>query len=58
MKMAKLVKKYFYTSKGEQKINNYLCVISKNVANEAGFTGDENIKVTAKKDKIVIEKEV
>jgi len=54
--MAKLIKKKFYTSTGEAKINNFLCVISKTIAKEAGFTGDEQIKVYAKKDKIIIEK--
>jgi len=54
--MAKLIKKKFYTSTGEAKINNFLCVISKAIAQQAGFTGEEQIKVSAKKDKIIIEK--
>ena len=54
--MAKLVKNYYYTSKNEKKINNYAVSIRKKVIEEAGFTGEEKIKVYAKGGKIIIEK--
>ena len=53
----KLVKKKFYTSDGEAKINNYFCYISKSVVEQAKMTGEENIKVYADKNRIIIEKE-
>jgi hypothetical protein len=56
-KKMKLVKKKFYTSDGEAKINNYFCYISKSVVEQAKFTGEENIKVYADKNRIIIEKE-
>ena len=55
--MAKLIKKMFYTSTGEKKINNYIVCISKNIAEQAGFTGDEQLKIYSKGKKIIIEKE-
>ena len=55
--MAKLVKKKYYNANGNEKINNYFIYISTSVVKEAGFTGEENIKVYAKKGKIIIEKE-
>lgn len=54
--MAKLIKKKFYTSNGEAKINNYLVCISKEVVKNANMTGDEEIKVYAKNNKIIIER--
>lgn len=53
----KLVKNKYYTSDGKAKINNYMLAISKSIINEAGFNGDENIKVYAKDGKIIVEKE-
>lgn len=55
--MAKLVKKKYYTAKKEEKINNYFAFISKKIVEEAGFTGEEEIKIYAKNGKIIIEKE-
>ena len=54
--MAKLIKKMFYTSTGDKKVNNYIVCISKSIAEQAGFNGDEQLKIYAKKDKIIIEK--
>lgn len=54
--MAKLNKLYYMTSKGERKINCYNVQIPKKIVNETDI-GDNNIKVYAKKNKIIIEKE-
>lgn len=54
--MAKLVKKKYRKLNGEIAINNYFAFLSKSVVEEAGFTGEENIKVYAKNGKIIIEK--
>lgn len=54
--MAKLVKNYYYTSKGEKKVNNYQIAVAKSIAKQAGFTGEEKIKIYAKNGKIIIEK--
>jgi len=55
--MAKLIKQKYYNSKGQAKINNFMCNISKQVVYEAGFTGNEEIKVYAMNGRIIIEKE-
>lgn len=55
--MAKLVKKKYYNADGKAEINNFFVYLSKEVVKNAGFTGDENIKVYAKNGKIIIEKE-
>lgn len=54
--MAKLVKKKYRKLDGEIAINNYFAFISKSVVQEAGFTGEEQIKIYAKDGKIIIEK--
>lgn len=54
--MAKLVKKRYRKLDGEVAINNYFAFLSKSVVKEAGFTGEEQIKVYAKDGKIIIEK--
>ena len=53
----KLVKKKYYDANGQAKINNFFAYISIEVARHAGFTGDEKIKVYARDNKIIIEKE-
>lgn len=53
----KLVKKKYYNASGETKINNYFVFISKEVVRRAGWTGEEQIVVYAKDNKIIIEKE-
>lgn len=55
--MAKLVKKKYRKMTGEVAVNNYFAFISKSVVQQAGFTGEENIRVYAKDGKIIIEKE-
>lgn len=54
--MAKLVKQKYYNSKGQAKINSFICNISKQVVFQAGLTGNEEIIVYAKDGKIIIEK--
>ena len=54
--MAKLVKNKYRRMNGEIAINNYFAPISKVVVEKAGFTGEEQIKVSAKNGKIIIEK--
>lgn len=54
--MAKLIKNRYRRMSGEIAINNYFAPISKVVVEQAGFTGDERIKVSAKDGKIIIEK--
>ncbi len=54
--MAKLAKNVYFTSKGERKLNSYLCHIPKDVAEKANITGNDEIKVYAEKNKIVIVK--
>ena len=55
--MAKLVKHKFYNAKGEAKVFSYNVAISKAIVQQAGWTGEETIKVYVKDNKIVIEKE-
>lgn len=55
--MAKLVKKKYRKLDGEIAINNYFAFISKSVVEQAGWNGDEQIKVYAKNGKIIIERE-
>ena len=54
--MAKLVKKRYRRLNGDIAINNYFAFISKKVIEEAGFTGEEDINVYAKDNKIIIER--
>ena len=55
--MAKLVKQKYNSVTGERKVYSYMASISKAVVEQAGFTGEEEIKVYAKNGKIIIEKE-
>ena len=56
-KMAKLVKQKYRNAKGECKTFSYTASISKKVIEDAGWTGEEHIRVYAKDKKIIIEKE-
>ena len=56
--MAKLVKHKSYNVKGEGKVFTYSVVVSKKVVQEAGWNGEENVKVYAENGKIIIEKEI
>lgn len=53
--MAKMSKLYYYTSKGEKKLNCYTVPIPKDIVEKAGLEGID-LKITANNDKIIIEK--
>lgn len=52
----KLTKQYYYNAKGEKKINCYKVTITKELAKSVGIEEDDNIKIYAKDNKIVIER--
>lgn len=54
--MAKLNKQYYYNARNEKKINCYKVNISKDVVNKTDLK-DKKIKVYAKNNKIIIERE-
>ena len=54
VKMAKLNKMYYYTSKKEKKLNRYYITLSKEMVEKAGLGEEVNIRV--EKDKIIIER--
>ena len=53
--MAKMSKLYYYTSKGEKKLNCFTVPIPKEEVEKAGLV-DVDLKITAQNDKIIIEK--
>lgn len=55
--MAKICKKYYYSSTGEQKINCYMVLIPKELLNSTNIKEDDNIKLEVVDNKIVIAKE-
>lgn len=55
--MAKLIKNKYYKKNGEIGICSYAVSIPKKVVAETGFNEDTKVKVTAKDNKIIIEKE-
>ena len=55
--MAKLIKKSYFTSKGERKINNFMVSISKKIVEKSKINVEKNIKITAGNKKIIIENE-
>ena len=54
--MTKLGKMYYMTSKGERKINCYTVTIPKAIVEKTDIE-DNNIKIYAEDNKIIIEKE-
>ena len=52
----KLTKQYYYNAKGERKINCYKVTITKDLAKSVGIEENDDIKIYAKDNKIVIEK--
>lgn len=56
MKMAKLVKQKYYTSKGQAKVNCYKVALSKFIVEASGIKEDDEIIVYAQNNKIIIEK--
>ena len=55
--MGKLGKNLYRTSKGEVKLNCYVISIPKEVVAKTNITENDILKITAKDNKIVIEKE-
>lgn len=53
--MPKLAKNMWTNSKGERKINCYVCNISKEIVNKTDIKNNE-IKIYAENNKIIIEK--
>ena len=53
--MAKLNKNYYYNKKGEKKLNCYLVNIPKQIVDKTNI-GDNEIKISAKDNKIIIER--
>lgn len=51
----KLVKSYYYSRNGEKKVNTYLINIPRAIVEETKLQ-DKQLKVTAKGNKIIIEK--
>lgn len=55
--MPKLAKNYYRTAKGEKKLNCYCVNLSKEIVNKTNIKEEDNIKVSVKDNKIIIEKE-
>lgn len=55
--MAKLVKMYYITSKGEKKLNCYMTNIPKAVVEKTNIKNEDKIKIYSVNNKIIIEKE-
>lgn len=55
--MAKLTKQMYYKANGEKGLNCYKVVISKELISQTNIKDDDNIKVYAKNNKIIIEKD-
>ena len=53
--MAKLVKMYYYTKNGEQKLNSYYVLLSKNIVEKTNIK--DNVKISVKDNKIILERE-
>lgn len=51
--MAKMTKMYYYTSKGEKKVNCYYITIPKEIVEQVGL--NEQVKISTKDNKIIIE---
>ena len=54
--MAKLTKQMYYKANGEKKINCYKVAISKEIVKQAKIQDQDEIKVYAGENKIIIEK--
>lgn len=53
--MPKLAKNMWTNSKGERKLNCYVCNIPKEIVNKTDLE-DKNIKISTQDNKIIIEK--
>ena len=56
--MAKLGKNQYRTASGEIKLNCYYVAISKEIIAKTNISENDNLKITVKDNKIIIEKEV
>ena len=54
--MQKLAKNYYRLANGEKRINCYMANIPKEVVGKTNITDDDEIKIYAEDDKIIIEK--
>lgn len=54
--MAKLTKQMYYKADGSRRINCYKVAISKEIVKQADIHDDDEIKVYAEENKIIIEK--
>lgn len=54
--MAKLAKQMYYKADGSRRINCYKVAISKEIVKQANIQDDEEIKIYAGENKIIIEK--
>lgn len=54
IKMPKLLKQYYYSSKGERKINSYKVSLSKEIVEQTGLQ-DKEIIIKQDGDRIIIE---
>ena len=55
--MPKLSKNYYYSRTGERKVNCYIVNVPKEVLQKSCIKDDDFIRVYAKDNKIIIEKE-
>lgn len=55
--MQKLKKQIYITKKSGPKVNCYYVNISKEILAKTNITEDDNLKITAKNNKIIVEKE-
>lgn len=54
--MTKLTKQMYYKADGSKRINCYKVAISKEIVKQANIQDDEEIKIYAVENKIIIEK--
>ncbi len=54
--MPKLAKQYYYSPNGERKINCYKASISKELLKQTNIKENDQVKIYAKDNKIIIEK--
>ena len=55
--MPKLSKQYYYSSKGEKKLHCYKLSIPKTIINKSDINENDEIKISTKGGKIVLEKD-
>lgn len=54
--MPKLAKNYYYSKNGERKVNCYIATISKKLLDQTDIKENDDIKIHAENNKIIIEK--